>query len=237
MTILPNSIDVNTSGNGYLVLIDATGSKTNVAPAPLDPRNEPSSLVDYNSSSESDGCQNYDDEIEAIHECAECRAAGSVNMFEGIVIRMVGHDLALAASLIPILHIMAHQKHASTIGLRGIAITQCAGGSDGTAAHASALGGVKSRSSGGGRKRSADKTGSDRHAEKQDDEDEEVNEEHNSKKTRRDPEGVEHAERLMCPFHKWKPDKYNLVYGAAQSGNPKFRVCHGPGFPNIGRLK
>lgn len=198
-----------------------------LAPATLVFRNESDNFVENDWTDDSDASEDGDnDDGEADQQCAECGAAGDVDMFETNVLQIVGYDFALAASLIPILHIMAHQDHMS-------AITRGAGEADRKNAGTSAEGGQSSSSGGSGRKRSADKSGQDQDTRNHNDEDEEDgNKDHDLKRTRR-----QKSPRLACPFHKWMPEKYNMYYEADQSGTPKFRTCHGPGFDNISRLK
>ena len=180
-----------------------------------------------------------EDEKDDDQKCRDCRSAGNVDIFEAKVLRVAGQNLALAAYLIPPLHLMAHQEYTPPAKSWNLATSQCAGRSSDKAADTSV--GNQSASGGIGRKRQASRGGLDQDTGELDEdrnEDEEGEENRYPKRAKSaSANDVEMKLRLACPFNKWKPKKYNMHHNASQRGNPKFRACHGPGFANISRLK
>lgn len=216
------------------------GPDTGTALSFLEPSDQLDSPINNKPSGDSDSYEeDDDDEKEDNQECAGCQAAGNVDVFEAKVLRIAGHDLALAAFLIPLLHLMAHQEHTSPIKSRSIATTQCAGGADGKAADASAQGNQPFLGGGDERKRSARTTWSEQDMGKQEeDEDEQRKGDRDPKRTKASPGEVMQAKkRFACPFNKWRPEKYNIYSNSERIGYPEFRTCHGPGFTSINYLK
>lgn len=214
------------------------GPITNVAPASLEPSDKPDNHLSYDPNSDNESYEeNGDDRTNEDQECAECRAAEDVNKLESNVRQIAGHDLALAAYLIPLLHLMAHREHVGSGEPKGMPTTQCAGESGENAAGAF-VPGDRPSSDRGDRKRSANDTGSGQDGgEQQRDEDEDEQEGNNRTSKKLKSSEYKIIERLACPFNKWNPQKYNIHYDKNHSGKAEFQVCHGPGLSDVPRLK
>lgn len=183
------------------------------------------------SGSESSTEYDYDDEEE---EYRDIYWSCKIDEFEAKVLQAVGHDLTLAANLIPHLHTMLRQE-----GSWSINTTQCMDGPGEQVNGTSSSYNFSGAASGGGSWRPGRQSGSDEDLGEQQENNSEGNDERDPKRTKGSSSGDSKNKKthLACPFNKWNPSKYNLYHNSGEGGIPGYRSCHGPGFASIPRLK
>ena len=159
-----------------------------------------------------------------------------VKGFETKVLQSVEYDLKAAASLIPQIYgILLHEK-SNAIGSWGIHFRQCSGHSGSSSqANPPAQESSGGSSDGNGKKRRSYEEGSDEGLGENQGGNGQDDGEQNAKRTKMD--SSETQVRFACPFHKWKPDKYDAFHTAGEVGHPRYKACQGPGFSSISRLK
>ncbi|KUJ09930.1 uncharacterized protein LY89DRAFT_740342 [Mollisia scopiformis] len=165
---------------------------------------------------------------------------------EALVLKTVGGDLELAAYLIPIFHKMQYTDQLANITQKvdswhnALAINKC---SPGTGAGQTPSSNARSPDGNGRAQKRRRGLGSDRPIKESQDEDpdddEDDDDNQDSKGAGEDGEGGVNTElpRLACPFNKVDPIKYGIHGVTDNSGKSQYRICAGPGFANIQRLK
>jgi hypothetical protein len=176
--------------------------------------------------------------------------SGQDDNLEARLIEALGHDLPLAAYLIPLLYKVFRSevsaKITRTVGPWCHDVTKCApdrGSSSGKTPSSNAAVNSSNVSNNDARKRSRGLDSLD-HDHEPDDEDEDDEDEDDDKrdpkrsKNRLDSSGPAPNPRLACPFYKLDPAKYSVQHETIENGKkPDYRVCAGPGFRSITRLK
>jgi len=176
--------------------------------------------------------------------------SGQDDNLEARLVEALGHDLPLAAYLIPLLYKVFRSevsaKITRTVGPWCRDVTKCApdrGTSSGKTPSSDAAANTSNTSNNDARKRSRgfDSLG---HNHEPDDEDEDEEDEDDDKrdpkrsKNRPDSGGPAPNPRLACPFYKLDPAKYSVQHETIETGKKTdYRVCAGPGFRSITRLK
>ncbi len=176
--------------------------------------------------------------------------SGQDDNLEARLVEALGHDLPLAAYLIPLLYKVFRSevsaKITRTVGPWCQDVTKCApdrgtsGGktsSSGVAPNTSNMSGNDARK----RSRGLGSMSIDHEPDDEDDDDEdEDDDKRDPKRSKNQPDsgGPAPNPRLACPFYKLDPSKYGVQHEAIESGKKTdFRVCAGPGFRSITRLK
>jgi hypothetical protein len=204
-------------------------------------------MVDENSESDIGDDEKEEDEEE---EDDENDWSGQDDNLEARLIEALGHDLPLAAYLIPLLYKVFRSevsaKITQTVGPWCHDLTKCAPDKEtnsGKTTSSNAAANTSNMSNYDARKRSRG-LDSLSHDHEPDDEDEDDEDEDDDK---RDPKrsknlpdsgGPAPNPRLACPFYKLDPSKYGVQHEAIENGKKTdYRVCAGPGFRSITRLK
>lgn len=151
----------------------------------------------------------------------------------------------LAAYLIPIFHKLQYTETLANITQKidswHTSINRC---SPGTGAGQTPSSNARSPDGNGSARKRRRGLGSDRPIKESqdddadDDDDDEDNQD--SKGAGEDGDGGASGElpRLACPFNKVDPVKYGIQHGACESNaKSQYRICAGPGFTTIQRLK
>jgi hypothetical protein len=198
--------------------------------------------------SESDVGDDENEEDEEDDEDDENEWSGQDDNLEARLVAALGHDLPLAAYLIPLLYKVFRSevsaKITRTVGPWCNEVTKCApdrasGGktSSSAAPNSSNMSGNDARK----RSRGLDSMSHDQEPDDEDDEDEdEDDDKRGPKRSKNHPDsgGPTPNPRLACPFYKSDPSKYGVQHEAIETDKKTdFRVCAGPGFRNITRLK
>jgi hypothetical protein len=176
--------------------------------------------------------------------------SGQDDNLEARLVEALGHDLPLAAYLIPhlykVLRSEVSAKITRTVGPWCHDLTKCAperGTSSGKTPSSNAAANTSNVPNSDPRKRSRG-LDSMSHDHEPDDEDEDDEDEDDDKrdpkrtKNHRDSGGPAPNPRLACPFFKLDPLKYGVQHETVENGKKTdYRVCAGPGFKSITRLK
>jgi len=206
-------------------------------------------IVDEISESDIGDDENEEDDEEG-DEKDENDWSGQDDNLEARLVDALGHDLPLAAYLIPhlykVLRSEASAKITRTVGPWCHDVTKCApdrGTSSGKTPSANAAANASNASNSDDRKRSRglDSMSHDREPDDEDEDDEDEDDEKRDpkrSKNHRDSGGPTPNPRLACPFYKLDPSKYGVQHDAIENGKKTdYRVCAGPGFKSITRLK
>lgn len=147
----------------------------------------------------------------------------------------VGYDLKTAASLIPQLYSTLRSEKSTAIGHWETRFRHCSG-NDGSSSQKEVptQNTTEGSSKNNAKKRRSLQDGSEENL-GDDQDDNEEDEEQDRKRARNN--STDTLVRFACPFHIWKPDKYNAFHEAYEVGRPKYSACQGPGFSSIARLK
>lgn len=177
--------------------------------------------------------------------------SGQESDAEPIVLAAVGNDLELAAYLIPIVHKMLAIEHTRDVDFKVgswwstmAAQTPCyppgisaldGGSPDGPSP-------VFTGPQGGGRPRKRQRlsdSSKDGQGQDEDDEGDDRDKDGGSEGCGEPGNaGPDQVMRLACPFHKFNPQKYGIQHEAIDGPKkPDYKICSGPGFRNIQRLK
>jgi hypothetical protein len=206
-------------------------------------------MVDEVSESDIGDDENEDDDEEE-EDDDENDWSGQDDNLEARLVEALRHDLPLAAYLIPhlyrVLRSEVSAKITGTVGPWCHDVTKCApdkGTSSGKTPSSSRAANTSNVSNSDARKRSRG-LDSMSHDHEPDDEDEDDEDEDDDKrdpkrsKNHRDSGGPAPNPRLACPFYKFDPSKYGVQHEAVENGKKTdYRVCAGPGFKSITRLK
>lgn len=168
---------------------------------------------------------------------------------EALVLNAVGGDLELAALLIPMFHKLqyteTHTNITQKVDAWHTAVSEVpsvsSSGQTPTSNYPSTGGNDDSRDNSSRKRRRGDYStistadrGIGRDEEDEDDDDQEP------KAGGEDEEAgvIRDLPRLACPFNKSDPVKYGIRRDVTESaGKPQYRICAGPGFSTIQRLK
>lgn len=166
---------------------------------------------------------------------------------EAIILDALQGDLVLAAQLIPMLHNSLYTELALNItqkvGPWRRGITKCSPGSGTTPTDQRSFTNTRSSdtiSNGRKRQRRSEFNNQNRKINEDDDEEEEDEDEKREPVAPGDAsDGINPLPRLACLFNKHNPMKYGVQYGntADTTNNTEYRICAGPGFNGITRLK
>jgi hypothetical protein len=205
-----------------------------------------SAVVDEISESDVGDDENEEDEDD---EEDENEWSGQDDNLEARLVEALGHDLPLAAYLIPLLYkefrSEVSAKITRAVGPWCNEVTKCApdGGTSGGKNSSSAAPNSSNISSNDARKRSRglDSMSHDHEPDEEDeDEDDEDDDKRDPKRSKNHPDsrGPTPNPRLACPFYKLDSSKYGVQHEAIETGKKTdYRVCAGPGFRSITRLK
>jgi hypothetical protein len=168
-------------------------------------------------------------------QCGRKVWVDDVEGFETKVLQAVGYDLKAGASLIPQLYSTLRHKNSSAVGFWGTKFKHCPGHSGSSPRNSPHTQGASGSSSNSNGKKHSYQDGSDEDFGENRDGDDQEDREQNPKRARTN--STEAVPRFACPFHKWKPVKYDAFYKADEVGHPRYKTCQGPGFSSIARLK
>lgn len=176
--------------------------------------------------------------------------SGQDDDLEARLVGALGHDLPLAAYLIPYVYKVFRSevsaKITRTVGPWCHDVTKCApdrGTNSGKAPSSNTAANTSNVSNNDARKRSRglDSLGHDHDPDDEDeDEDDEDDDKRDPKRSKNYPDtgGPAPNPRLACPFFKLDPVKYSVQHETIENGRKTdYRVCAGPGFRSITRLK
>jgi hypothetical protein len=201
--------------------------------------------------SESDvGDDENEEEEEEEEEEDENDWSGQDDNLEARLVEALGHDLPLAAYLIPLLYKVFRSevsaKITRTVGPWCHNVTKCAPDgepSSGKTPSSNVAANTSNASNNDARKRSRG-FNSLGHDHEPDDEDEDDEDDEDDKrdpkrsKNRPDSGGPAPNPRLACPFYKLDSAKYSVQHETIENGKKTdYRICAGPGFRSITRLK
>jgi hypothetical protein len=200
-----------------------------------------------NGEEDEDGDEDEDED----EEDYEDEWSGQDDNFEARLVEALGHDLPLAAYLIPLVRKEFHSQ-VSTIITQKVnpwrnGLTKCAPDtgttSSGKTTSSSAAANASKTSANDPRKRSRGLGAGSRDQDVEDEDEDDDDEDDDKREPKRlkdhpESEGVTQNLRLACHFYKRDPSKYGIQHDAVDNGKkPDYRVCAGPGFKNITRLK
>ncbi|KAH7418943.1 hypothetical protein BKA64DRAFT_698990 [Cadophora sp. MPI-SDFR-AT-0126] len=209
-------------------------------------------IIQDNSDFNDSGSDEDEDDDDASDE--DDSWSGQDSRVEAIILEAVGEDLELAAFLIPFMHRAYHSEINAyvkqKVGPWCQAQSKCSPGGDGVDGSgmdqtpSSTAQSNESPPSSRKRQRTSGSTRQIREPDGDGDEDDEDEDEDDNQDSK---EMGDHAgngspqpvRRLACPFFKREPSKYCTQLDTADSSNNnyRYRVCEGPGFKNIQRLK
>lgn len=207
-------------------------SSSSPPPATCDVQEDHASDID--SSTIGEDWNELEDDIETRHRYKVWK--DDIEGFETKVLKAVGYDLTTAAFLIPQLYSKLYLERSPAVGVWASVSTQCPGQSESPSRNtATSQSPPKGSSNTNGKKRKSCQDKSDGDLGESQDENEDGDKDQTLKRARASSNND--AVRYACPFHKWKPDKYNAFYEANEVGRPRYGACQGPGFSNLSRLK
>lgn len=171
--------------------------------------------------------------------------SGQEDNLEAKLLEALRHDPELAAYLIPHLYKIFHSNISKKVDpwLRhGVATCSPGGGTTSSGKTPSTNAGTDtSNTSANKRPRGLGPVNHDQEGEGDDEDDGDEDDDNREPKRLKDnPDNGGSAQhlRLACPFYKLDPSKYSIQHEAVENGKKSdYRVCAGPGFISITRLK
>lgn len=206
--------------------------------------------VDDNSESDNGDEDEEEDEDEDEEDDGD-DWSGQDDDLEARLVEALGHDLPLAAYLIPHLYRVFHSEVSTNITQKvdpwRNSVRKCATDIDTTSSSKTTSSSTAANTSNSSntdprkRQRGLGAASHDQDPEDEDEEDEDDEDDKRGPKRLKDhPESgvVAQHPRLACHFYKLDPSKYGVHHETVENGKkPDYRVCAGPGFKNITRLK